>query len=191
MACNTSNIKEMKYGRPQTVMFEGADTKLNGSIVTLGDTMEGAGAKNDRAYDHVHAVTFPQADVESVVGKFIIVAPEINEEEYRLIDGQISKFVLRPNVTYSAYELKLLDRIEYTEEYFNNNAQGVTVGSYLKINAQGKFEVKPGGNAQDSAFRVVSILDTHLPFVMAPGQQGQPIGLLPAAGKKIKLEVVR
>ena len=32
--CNTSNIKEMKYGRPQTVMFEGVDNHTNGTIVT-------------------------------------------------------------------------------------------------------------------------------------------------------------
>ena len=37
MACNTSNIKEMKYGRPQTVMFlnagGAAKTYPNGIIV--------------------------------------------------------------------------------------------------------------------------------------------------------------
>ena len=38
--CNTSNVKEMEIGRPQTVMFDGEEVKPNGSIVTLGDTLE-------------------------------------------------------------------------------------------------------------------------------------------------------
>ena len=193
MACNTSNIKEMKYGRPQTVMFTGAATKPNGSIVVLKDTIEGA-PNNDRSLDHVHDVQFPQGTVSSVVGHYIIVAPEINVEQYRLIDGKLSKFALEPNVTYSAYELNKLDRIEYaySTDRFEGGVATFTVGAYVNINAQGKFVVNGGGNATNSAFRVVTVLDTHLPFTLAVNAgQNQPGALLPTVGKKIKLEVVR
>ena len=184
--CNTSNVKEMEIGRPQTVMFEGGEVKPNGSIVTLGNTVE---KTKGRAYDHVHAVTFGEA--EAVEGKFIIVAPEINVEEYRTIDGQIGKYVLEPGVTYSAYQLQKLDRIEYSDSYFTGayfvSPEALKVGDTVKINAQGKFEKV----VSNGALRVVSILPTHLPVMMAPGKKNQKISLMPQAGLKIKLEVVR
>lgn len=185
MACNTSNIREMKYGRPQTVMFAPGNEQLNGTIITLGDTQEAT----SRDLDHVHEAQPIALDTTEVIGKFIVVAPEINEEQYRLINGQISKFKLKPSVTYSAYELNKYDRIEYTysTDRFQGGVSTFTVGATVKINGQGKFE-----QAGDGAFRVVSVVDTHLPFVMAPNAApNQPIGLLPAAGKKIKLEVVK
>lgn len=179
--CNTSNIKEMEIGRPQTILFEGEDVKPNGSIVTLGDSME---KEHGRHYDHVHVVEFEEMD--SVVGKYIIVAPEINVEQYRTIDGQIGKFVLEPNVTYTAYKLQELDRIEYTDAYFVD-AKALKVGDKVKINAEGKFEKEVG----EGALRVLTVLPTHYPVVMAPGKKGQNISLMPTAGLKIKLEVVR
>ena len=56
MACNTSNIKEMKYGRPQTVMFEQgqgapAVTYPNGTIVKLGETLEGKNIPNTACFN--------------------------------------------------------------------------------------------------------------------------------------------
>ena len=36
--CNTSNVHEMKFGRPQTVLLEAE--MPNGAIVTLGATQE-------------------------------------------------------------------------------------------------------------------------------------------------------
>lgn len=199
--CNTSNIKEMKCGRPQTVMFlnagAAAATYPNGTIVTLGDTIENKNIHGvvpntayGRVYDHVHEVT-KVTNIQQVIGKWIIVAPEINVEEYRRIDGQLAKFVLEEETTYSAYELQKHDRIEYTEEYFHNPAEA-QVGRYVKVHANGKFEVDLVGNANNCAFRIVSILDTHLPFTLAVnGQPNQGAALLPTVGKKIKLEVVR
>ena len=34
LICNTSNVHEMKFGRPQTVLVEGKDALPNGVIVT-------------------------------------------------------------------------------------------------------------------------------------------------------------
>ena len=196
--CNTSNIKEMKHGRPQTVMFEGRDTKPNGIIVTLQDTMEGA---NGRDHDHVHKIEYPQqpgATVDTVVGKFIVVAPEIIEEEYRLIDGQISKFALKPSTTYSAYQLEKLDRIEYSDSYFTGDLSQMRVGDYVNINNQGQFVKNGAGTANNSAFRVVSKTPMFYPVILgknAPiggaGQPGNPATFLPTSGIKFKLEVVR
>ncbi len=192
MACNTSNIKEMKYGRPQTVMFTAGGERPNGTIVTLGATYEGQGGRG-REYDHVRQVTFITQETNSVIGKSIIVAPEINEQQYRLIDGKLSEFKLKENETYTAYDLSKHDRIEYTysDERFEGAVTTFTVGAFVKINNQGKFEVNGGGNAGNSAFRVVTVVDTHLPFTLAVNTgQNQPGALLPTVGKKIKLEVL-
>ena len=185
--CNTSKIKSMKLENPKTVMFKG-DAKPNGTIVTLKATME---KDKGREYDHVHAVEF-LTSVNEVAGKYIIVAPEINVEQYRLIDNQISKFVLEADETYAAYRLQVGDRIEYTDGYFAEGvADTLAVGDFVEIDGTGKLAKDADGSATTSAFRVVSILPTHYPIVMQPGKKSQPIGLMPEAGKKIKLEVVR
>lgn len=206
--CNTSNIKEMEIGRPQTAMFERqqgqpAKTYPNGTIVDLGNTMEaatipGGATAYGRAYDHVHKAT-QLVSVESVDGKWIVVAPEIRVEQYRQIHNQISNFELEENVTYTAYQLQKLDRIEYSDEYFVN-ADQLKVGDFVNINAQGKFEKQavPAGN---DALRVVTILPMFYPVVMGqnapvqnpgnPGTNGAAMSFLPKAGYKIKLEVVR
>lgn len=186
--CNTSKIKSMKLENPKTIMFEG-DVKPNGTIVDLGTTQE---ATKGREYDHVHSVTFLTAETDSVAGKYIIVAPEINVEEYRMIDNQIGRFVLEADETYSAYRLQVGDRIEYTDGYFkSDDLATLAVGDFLNVNATGKLEKDADGSATTSAFRVVSIVPTHLPVVMQQGQKGQKIALMPVAGKKIKIEVVR
>ena len=184
--CNTSKIKSMKLENPKTVMFEGED-KPNGTIVTLKATQE---KTKGREYDHVHAVEFLTSETDAVAGKYIIVAPEINVEQYRLIDNQISKFVLEADETYAAYRLQVGDRIEYTEGYFTS-PEGLVVGDFVNVNASGKLEKDADGTDTTSAFRVVSILPAQYPIVMKPGKKSQPIGLMPEAGKKIKLEVVR
>ena len=185
--CNTSKIKSMKLENPKTVMFTGED-KPNGTIVTLKETQE---KTKGREYDHVHAVEF-LTSVNEVAGKYIIVAPEINVEQYRLIDNQISKFVLEADETYAAYRLQVGDRIEYTDGYFAEGvADTLVVGDFVEINGDGKLAKDADGSATTSAFRVVSILPTHYPIVMKPGKKSQAIGLMPEAGKKIKLEVVR
>ena len=184
--CNTSKIKSMKLENPKTVMFEGED-KPNGTIVTLKATQE---KTKGREYDHVHAVEFLTSETDAVEGKYIIVAPEINVEQYRLIDNQISKFVLEADETYAAYRLQVGDRIEYTEGYFASVA-GLVVGDFVNVNASGKLEKDADGTETTSAFRVVSILPAQYPIAMKPGKKSQAIGLMPEAGKKIKLEVVR
>lgn len=188
MACNTSNIKEMKYGRPQTVMFEGADSQANGIIVDLGDTME---ETNGRDYDHVHKIEVADLTADQVIGKWIVIAPEINVEQYRRIDNQVDNFDLEPNTTYSAYQLQKDDRIEYSDGYFDD-PNAIQVGDFVNIAVGGEFTKIGATNAADSAFRVVSVVDTHLPFTLAVNNaQNQPGALLPTVGKKIKLEVVR
>lgn len=184
LMANTSNVKEMKGGRPQTVLLE--ETKPNCTIVTLGNTMEGT----SRELDHVHSVEF-LTSVSEVVGKWVIVAPEINVQQYRKIDNQIGKFVLEPNETYTAYELQELDRLEYSEGYFTS-IEGLNVGDFVEIDANGKFAKDEDGSDTTSPFKVVSITELWRPIVMGVNASAsQPLALQPVAPKMIKLEVVR
>ena len=187
LMCNTSNVHEMKFGRPQTVLVEG-EACPNGIIVTLEATKE----KDGRELDHVHAIKEEAA--EAVIGKFIVVAPEINVQQYRKIDGQIGKFVLEAGETYSAYELRKLDRMEYSEGYFMN-AAALKVGDKVNVQAKGangeRF-VKASGAV--GAMRVVSIVDLWMPVMLAANDGvaqvgGQDAKLMPATIKMIKVEV--
>ena len=117
---NTSNVKEMKNGRPMNVEITkeqvaaaGEDGLANCTIVTLGAVGEGE-------KDHVYATTVLAADgVAAAVAAgtaFVIVAPEIMVEEARRTDGHIGKFRLGAGV-YTAYQLQPHDRLELSADH--------------------------------------------------------------------------
>lgn len=183
---NTSNVHEMKFGRPQTVLIEG-EARPNGIIVTLEATKEGKTLAT-RELDHVHGIT--EGALTEVAGKFIVVAPEINVQQYRTVDGQIGKFVLEVGETYSAYMLSKLDRLEYSDAYF---ATLPSVGDKVSVQAKDKngarFKVDGSG-----CLRVVSVVPLWLPVMLAPnlatGQGANKVAqLMPESCKMIKVEV--
>ena len=182
--CNTSNVHEMKFGRPQTVLNDAE--RPNGVIVTLGATQESVA----RELDHCHAIS--EGALTAVAGKFIVVAPEINVQQYRKIDGQIGKFVLEAGETYTAYQLSVLDRLEYSDAYFAN-AAALEVGD--KVNVQDKGDNGERFVASETGcLRVVSIVDLWLPVMLMPNSpeyqgEGNPAKLMPESVKMIKVEV--
>ena len=185
--CNTSNVFEMKFGRPQTVLNE--EERPNGVIVTLGDTKEAT----SRELDHCHAIT--DGALESVEGAFIVVAPEINAQQYRKVDGQIGKFVLEAGETYSAYKLSKLDRIEYSEAYFKN-ASALVVGDKVKVIAKDANGERFEEDNSTGCLRVVSIVDLWMPIMLQANTStaqgsGQAAKLMPNSVKMIKLEVIK
>ena len=105
---NTSNVKEMKNGRPMNVQV--AAELPNCAIVELGEA--GAGE-----LDHVFPGTRKTLK-EAKAGMFVVVAPEIMVEEARKTDGHIGKFRLAKDEVYTAYELHKHDRLELSEAYF-------------------------------------------------------------------------
>ena len=175
LMANTSNVKEMKNGRPQSVQAPKA--LPNCAIVTLGATQEATKAE----LDHVHAVTAEAA--ETAVGKFVIVAPEINVEQYRMIDNDIAKFMLEKDEVYTAYELQLHDRLELSEGYFVS-MDGLAVGETVNIAADGKLTAKIESKA--GCLKVISIREQRLPMVVLPNGT-----MRPSAIKMVKVEVVK
>ena len=111
---NTSNVKEMKNGRPMNVKLEGADLE-NCVIVTLGNAGTGEN-------DHVFAVTkvLAAGEVADAVANgtaYLVVAPEIMVEEARMTDGHIGKFRFENGGVYTAYQLQPHDRIEVSSTH--------------------------------------------------------------------------
>ena len=118
---NTSNVKEMKNGRPMNVKLPvreegGAALDMeNCIIVTLG----AAGTGEE---DHVFAVAevLAAADVAAAVAAgtaYLVVAPEIMVEEARMTDGHIGKFRFEAGGVYTAYQLQPHDRIEVSSTH--------------------------------------------------------------------------
>ena len=193
--CNTSNIDSMRHGRPQTVMF--TETQIgdltekrlpNGAIVALGGTQE---TQATPELDHVHSATIGCADGQGV-GKFIIVSPEIRVEQYRRIDNSIANHMLIGGETYTAYELQLRDRIEYSLDYFADTdvreqletAPEGLLGQPFNMNDQGKL-VKGG-----AALRIVSVRVQSKPLMYAEHVQGAEAKLMHAPVIMVKLEVI-
>ena len=169
--CNTSNVHEMKFGRPQTVLNDAE--RPNGVIVTLGATKEGEA----RELDHVHAIT--EGALTAVAGKFIVVAPEINVQQYRMIDNDIAKFALEAGEVYTAYELQLRDRLEFSAEYF---ATVPSVGQTVNIADNGKLTAA----ADSGCLKVISVREQRMPMVVKPNGT-----MMPASIKMVKVEVVK
>ena len=177
LMANTSNVKEMKNGRPESVLLKdktGATkgTLPNCAIVSVGDVVEG---------DHVREAKALAAT--NAVGKFVVVAPEINVEQYRMIDNDIAKFALEAGEVYTAYELQLHDRLEFSEGYFAS-MEGLVVGETVDIAADGKLTAKV--DAKAGCLRVVSIREQRLPQMVLPNGS-----MRPAAIKMVKVEVVK
>lgn len=171
---NTSNVKEMKNGRPESVLLKdktGATkgTLPNCAIVSVGDVVEG---------DHVREAKALAAT--NAVGKFVVVAPEINVEQYRMIDNDIAKFALEAGEVYTAYELQLRDRLEFSAEYF---ATVPTVGQTVNIADNGKLTAAEDSNG---CLKVISVREQRMPMVVLSDGS-----MRPAAIKMVKVEVVK
>ena len=112
---NTSNVKEMKNGRPMNVKLEVADLE-NCVIVTLAEQPVDQGEN-----DHVFVGTPLAADaVAAAVANgtaYLVVAPEIMVEEARKTDGHIGKFRFEKDGVYTAYQLQPHDRIEVSSSH--------------------------------------------------------------------------
>lgn len=130
---NTSNVKEMKNGRPMNVQLPvreegGAALDMeNCIIVTLGAAGTGEN-------DHVFAVAkvLAAGEVAAAVAAgtaYLVVAPEIMVEEARKTDGHIGKFRFEEGGVYTAYQLNVHDRIEVssTHRYGEDGKEAGTV----------------------------------------------------------------
>ena len=173
LMANTSNVKEMKNGRPESVLLKDktgavAGALPNCAIVSVGDVVEG---------DHIREAKALAAT--NAVGKFVVVAPEINVQQYRMIDNDIAKFALEAGEVYTAYELQLRDRLEFSADYF---ATLPAVGQTVNIADNGKLTA----STDSGCLKVISVREQRMPMVVLPNGS-----MRPAAIKMVKVEVVK
>ena len=173
LMANTSNVKEMKNGRPESVLLKDktgavAGALPNCAIVSVGDVVEG---------DHIREAKALAAT--NAVGKFVVVAPEINVQQYRMIDNDIAKFALEAGEVYTAYELQVRDRLEFSADYF---ATLPSVGQTVNIADNGKLTAA----AEQGCLKVISVREQRMPMVVLPNGS-----MRPAAIKMVKVEVVK
>ena len=173
LMANTSNVKEMKNGRPESVLLKTAAGKTevtlpNCAIVSVGDVVEG---------DHISEAKALAAT--NAVGKFVVVAPEINVEQYRMIDNDIAKFALEAGEVYTAYELQVRDRLEFSAEYFETVP---SVGQTVNIANDGKLAAAE----ESGCLKVISVREQRMPMVVAPNGE-----MLTSSIKMVKVEVVK
>ena len=110
IVANTTNVKEMKNGRPMNV--EAPAELGNCAVVKLLAPKTGV-------QDHVYTVEVLTADTIAAAlaagDAYVIVAPEIMVEEARKIDGHIGLFRFEAGKVYTAYQLSKHDRLELSE----------------------------------------------------------------------------
>ena len=173
LMANTSNVKEMKNGRPESVLLKAKDSEKvlpNCAIVSVGDVVTEQG-------DHIREAKALAAT--NAAGKFVVVAPEINVQQYRTVDNDIAKFALEAGEVYTAYELQLRDRLEFSEEYF---ATLPAVGQTVNIADDGKLTKAADGGC----LKVISVREQRMPMVVLSDGS-----MRPAAIKMVKVEVVK
>ena len=112
---NTSNVKEMKNGRPMNVKLEEAGLE-NCVIVTLAEQPVDNG-ENDHVFVGTVLAAGAVADAVEAGTAYLVVAPEIMVEEARMTDGHIGKFRFENGGVYTAYKLNKHDRIEVSSTH--------------------------------------------------------------------------
>lgn len=173
LMANTSNVKEMKNGRPESVLLKAKDSEKvlpNCAIVSVGDIVAEQG-------DHIREAKTLAAT--NAVGKFVVVAPEINVEQYRMINNDIAKFALEAGEVYTAYELQLRDRLEFSQDYF---ATVPSVGQTVNIADNGKLTAA----VDAGCLKVISVREQRMPMIVAPNGE-----MLTQSIKMVKVEVVK
>ena len=171
LMANTSNVKEMKNGRPESVLLKAKDSEKvlpNCAIVSVGEVVEG---------DHVREAKALAAT--NAVGKFVVVAPEINVQQYRMIDNDIAKFALEAEEVYTAYELQLRDRLEFSQEYFETLPE---VGDTVNIADNGKLTAA----IESGCLKVISVREQRLPMVVKSDGT-----MMTSSIKMVKVEVIK
>ena len=116
IVANTSNVKEMKNGRPMNIRLEGAVEQPNCVIVTLGAVVDNG--EGDHVFKATVCASAEAAKTAVADGTaYLVVAPEIMVEEARMTDGHIGLFRLQPGEVYTAYKLEKHDRIEVSSNH--------------------------------------------------------------------------
>ena len=130
IVANTTNVKEMKNGRPMNVQIPEADMP-NCSVVKLVAVQSG---ELDHVFTAQKLTTKSEIDAAIAAEEaYVIVAPEIMVEEARRTDGHIGKFRFKEGAVHTAYKLSKHDRLEVSANHPLALIEGVKVVSERKM----------------------------------------------------------
>jgi hypothetical protein len=132
---NTSNVKEMKNGRPMNVKLVDADLE-NCVIVTLAEQPVDQ-KENDHVFVGTVLAAAEVADAVAAGTAYLVVAPEIMVEEARKMDGHIGKFRFVKDGVYTAYQLQPHDRIEVNQNHRYASGAGKVIST--RVMAESMF----------------------------------------------------
>lgn len=156
IVANTSNVKEMKNGRPMNVQIPADATGAqlaNCMIVKLGETLQGTvgtdgyNGELDHVYEVEVATSITRAEIEAGL-VYVVVAPEIMVEEARKTDGHIGLFRFVPGDVHTAYQLSMHDRLEVSA---NHHALGLGAKVISKRPMAQGLILQPNGAVYDGA----------------------------------------
>lgn len=115
IVANTTNVKEMKNGRPMNIEVPSAEEALpNCTIVKIGAAGKG---ENDHVYSATVVEGKPAAEDLAAGLIYVLVAPEIMVEEARRTDGHIGKFRFKQGDVVTGYKLSKHDRLELSANH--------------------------------------------------------------------------
>ena len=144
LVANLKNVKENFAGRAQSVKHTG--DLPNGAITFLGELETGE--------THIFKASGTGQGLP-----FVMFRPEIIAREYSRMDKQLGIFRMKANKPHPAWQLNVLDKIEYSEAFF---AETPTVGDIFEIKTLGtKFTKNP--SATGLVLKVVSVKNAWEP----------------------------
>ena len=115
IVANTTNVKEMKNGRPMNIEVPSAEEELpNCTIVKIGAAGTG---ENDHVYSATVVEGKPAAEDLAAGLIYVLVAPEIMVDEARRTDGHIGKFRFKEGDVVTGYKLSKHDRLEVSSNH--------------------------------------------------------------------------
>ena len=160
--CNLKNVKETFVGRAQSVEHN-ADLP-NGSLTWLGSLKVG----------ETHIFTSAAAPTGGLALSathlpWVMFRPEITPYEDTRMDYVMGHFRMKADKPHPAWQLNLLDKIEYSKDYFTDTP---SVGDFYPLVYQGGQFTKDNGAGQGTiGFQVVSTHEVQTPIAYSNQNQ--------------------
>lgn len=164
---NLKNVKEVFVGRAQSLVH--TDDLVNGAIAYVGDL--------EANETHIYKA----ADTGEGM-PWVMFRPEIIAKESSRMDKQLGIFRMKGKKAQPAWQLNLLDKIEYSECYF---AETPAVGDIFEIKTLGEKFTKNAG-ATGLVFKVVEIVETRTPVAYSGEYK-----LFPEARKMYTVQLIK
>lgn len=163
---NLKNVKETFVGRGQSVVHTG--DLVNGAITFLGDL--------DKDQTHIFKAS------ETGEGMpWVMFRAEINPKEDSRMDKQLGTFRMKGKKAHPAWQLNLLDKIEYSDCYF---AEEAAKGDIFELKYLGeKFVKNPG--ATGLVFKVTEVKEAWTPVAYSGDYE-----LFPTSHKMITVQLI-